>query len=169
VSQKPSPKSKSNNQPEKEELIQVLLRQSFKGPLPHPIILAEYEKISSGFAKRIIQLAEKEAKHRREYQDKQLQSNIDLQNKALDADIKLKNRDFNEARLGQFFGFLVVILCLFVGAYLALHNAELPAIFFGTGGIASLAAVFVFGRKQKSLSDSEKEDKSIKTKRSSES
>lgn len=47
-----------------------LLHQA--GPLPTPDMLSEYERVLPGLAERIVQLTEKEAAHRHQVEDRQL-------------------------------------------------------------------------------------------------
>ncbi len=49
---------------------------TFDGPLPHPEILAGYEKILTGAADRILKMAEEQSKHRRELEASVVHSNI---------------------------------------------------------------------------------------------
>lgn len=44
--------------------IQMGFSKHFRGPLPPPDMLAEYEKIQPGFADRIVSMAEKQQNHR---------------------------------------------------------------------------------------------------------
>lgn len=51
-----------------------VMAREFRGPIPAPDILAEYEDISPGFADRIISMAERQSKHRQEIEKTQVKS-----------------------------------------------------------------------------------------------
>lgn len=48
----------------------------FQGPLPHPEVLAGYEKTLKGAADRILTMAEEQSRHRRDLESKVVISNI---------------------------------------------------------------------------------------------
>ncbi|GAB6010842.1 DUF2335 domain-containing protein [Viscerimonas tarda] len=51
---------------EKKQSVNVAVQhQAYSGPIPDPESLAKYETIQSGFAERIMRMAEDEAAHRR--------------------------------------------------------------------------------------------------------
>lgn len=108
----------------------------FHGPLPHPDILAAYEKIQPGFADRIVAMAEAEAIHRRASEEK-----------ALTADIEFNRKMFSEARLGQIFAFMIGLSAILAGAYAGINGAGVTGSLIGGSGVIGLVAVFVIGRK----------------------
>jgi len=58
----------------KEMQVEIRSRkiESFEGPIPPPAIVEGYEKIITGGADRILKLAEKEQRHRHQWDDKAL-------------------------------------------------------------------------------------------------
>lgn len=110
----------------------------FSGPLPPPNLLQGYDDIQPGFAERIVRMAEGEADHRRQQEQK-----------ALDADIKLSDKDFTERRLGQGLAFTIVIILAVLGAYLAINGKELTGSVFGGPAIVSIVGAFLNKKKSK--------------------
>lgn len=100
------------------------------GPIPPAEELEKYEKLLPGLADRIVKMAEKEQTHQH-----------DLQKTGLKGEIL-------EARIGQILGFLIGFGALGYGSHTAIAGAELTGGFIGVGGIGSLVAVFVYGRKR---------------------
>lgn len=60
----------------KSRSLDVSISEQFTGPLPHPVILERYEQTLSGAADRIMSMAENQAKHRRELEDRVVKSNV---------------------------------------------------------------------------------------------
>ena len=53
------------NQPSSERRkVTLTATMTYSGPMPHPEMLAEYERITPGLADRIVALAERQANHR---------------------------------------------------------------------------------------------------------
>ncbi len=101
---------------------------SFSGPLPHPRILKEYNDVHEGFAERILVMAEKDADHIRK-----------MQATALDAK-KL------EITMGQIFAFIIGIVALLCGTYIAVNDHPVAGTLIGTGGVIGLVSAFILGR-----------------------
>src|SRR5438552_14400200 len=63
-----------------EDLVQSLVCTAsfsrFSGPIPSPETLSQYDKIVPGAANRIIQMAETQAEHRRQLEDRTSRSQI---------------------------------------------------------------------------------------------
>jgi len=108
---------------------QAVIHQ-FSGPIPPPAVLREYNLILPDAANRIIKMAEDEAGHRRR-----------IEYKALTGDIW-------EGRIGQFLAFLIGIFTIGCGTYSAINGAELAGGIIGVGGVGSLVAAFIWGRKK---------------------
>ncbi len=102
-----------------------------QGPLPHPEVFGQYDQILPGSAERLLRLVEQEAEHRRAMETQQLRSEI------------------IETRIGQFMAFLIGIFTIVAGSYTALHGAQVPGAFIGSGGVIGLVTVFIYGRKRK--------------------
>lgn len=136
------PQSKDVNDEDKESVSAVVRQEirrvfSFSGPLPPPEILEQYNKIEPGFANRICRMAESEAEHRRA-----------LENYAVKADYK-------EARLGQIFAFLIGVITIGCGAWVANSGNPAAGGILSTVGVVGLVSVFIYGRKHKGAEQSE--------------
>jgi len=140
MSKKSSRKNKNTvpTSPKQDDNVHVQQSVEFSGPLPPPSILAKYEQINPGFANRIVSLAESEAEHRR-----------DLEEKMVAADIETLKQSVNERRLGQIFAFAIGTIRIISGTYAAIHGAQIAGSFIGTGGVIGLVSVFIYGRKEK--------------------
>ena len=59
---------KSNDEANRDKLIAEIIQvqREFSGPIPHPDIIRGYENVVPGSANRIIEMAEKQAKHRQD-------------------------------------------------------------------------------------------------------
>jgi len=111
----------------------VVLQQAemFSGPIPHPEIIERYEKILPGAAKTIFSEWESQTRHRQKLEQSVVAT------------------DNFKSILGLIFGFVIVLVAIGGGIYIALRGKEL----FGSGlsltGLAILAAAFITSRKQK--------------------
>lgn len=130
VQQHPSFQAKGSKITETRQHIRV-------APLPHPSELEEYEKIKPGFAERIFVMAENQASHRQNLEQKTLDASND----------HLKRRDA-EARWGQGFAFIIVLATVVCGYYAARMGAQLFGSFIAGLGICSIAYIFVKGREK---------------------
>ena len=83
-------------------------------------------------------MAETEAGHRRE-----------LEQKVVDNNIKNEQARNIETKTGQMLGFFMGIFTIGCSTYAAVNGAEIAGGFIGTGGVASLVTVFIYGRKTK--------------------
>jgi uncharacterized membrane protein len=102
--------------------------EMFEGPLPHPDILVQYNAIQAGFADRIIQMAENEAKHRHTLETKVIEST------------------FDEGKRGQLYGLLIGSLAIVCGTVAAMSGNTVAGSIIGGGGVVALVSVFVLGR-----------------------
>ena len=120
----------------KQAVVNSLHQEYFSGPLPHPTILNEYEKICPGLADRIVAMAEKDQKH-----------NIDIRQKSLE----YQGRD---SLLGSLFAFSTIFIALASGTFLIYTGNEV------SGFVALISAVFagakVFFGKNKENNTEEK-------------
>jgi hypothetical protein len=65
----------------------------------------------------------------------------------LEAEIANLRARHRETHIGQFLGFTIAVITIICGTYAATHGAEIAGGFIGTGGVASLVTVFIYGRK----------------------
>ena len=118
--QQTSPQGEINLTAFKSELL--------SGPLPHPNLMAAYERSVPGSAERIIRMAEKE----QEAVVAMEKGNLDLE----------KRRQSNE-RLGQLGAILTTIFLGGTAAYLALHGAKEVAIILAGSPLVSIVLAFL--------------------------
>jgi uncharacterized membrane protein len=111
-------------------------------PLPPPSILESYEKITPGFAERIIKMTEKQSEHRQK-----------MEVLALKANISQDRKPHFEAILGQIFAFLITIFTVFMGVFAAIKGAQISGTILGGIGLVSIIYVFIKGRDNKKTKD----------------
>jgi uncharacterized membrane protein len=109
--------------------------QSHSGPLPPPEILKRYDEVNPGLALRIVQVAEKEAEHRREIEFQIVNSQTEDQ------------RAYRRSELlGQIFGLLIGIGAIAGAVICGIKGAQIAASFIGTTGVTGLVTAFILGR-----------------------
>jgi uncharacterized membrane protein len=101
--------------------------------LPPPEILEHYERIRPGFADRIVVSFEKQGEHRRSLEERTLLAQFEL------------------ARRGQIFGFILGLTALAGGTLAAVLGAQWAGGFIGGGGVVGLVSVFVLGQRTRML------------------
>lgn len=112
--------------------LSVSRSSSFRGPLPPPSVLSEYNQVVDNGAERILKMAENQSGHR-----------IELEKLAIKEELKQSSN-------GQKYGFILAILGIISALVLALLGHDAVAGIFGTTTIIGLVAVFVIGKnKQK--------------------
>lgn len=108
--------------------ITVVQQEIFSGPIPHPRLLAEYEKLMPGSTDRFMKMAETQQAHR-----------IELEDAAVKSQLKSNER-------GQLFGF--ILSTLIISAAIVLFILGMP--WFGVsliGGLGVvLAVLFIRGK-----------------------
>lgn len=101
----------------------------WSGPTPSPDVLREYNEIVPGSAERIIAMAERQAEHRQNLETMAVKGGT------------------GRAYLGSVFGFIIGMTAVLGGLYLAVNGQELGGYAVMLGTVATLAGVFVYGRK----------------------
>jgi hypothetical protein len=86
-----------------------------------------------------LQMAEEEGKSRRE-----------LETKVIDAQVEAMRRQFTEARFGQVFAFVIAVLFLGCGTYVATLGQALVGALFGGIGLGGIVTTFIVGRSKTS-------------------
>ena len=94
-------------------IVSIIKSQSFKGPLPPPEMLREYDDVVPGGAERIFKMAEIEQGHR-----------VSWERKAL----RIVTR-------GQWFGFSIAIIAIGAATFLAIQGHTTMAIVLAGGGL----------------------------------
>ncbi len=124
------------------ELRQISLQESFRGPLPPPIILKGYNDIIDRGSERIVAMAEKQSDHRMKLEDHVIREQV------------------RQSSRGQIFGFSLGILGLCLSTYLGINGHDVLAGTFATTTIIGLVSVFVLGKRTqgKNLAEKNKDE-----------
>lgn len=104
--------------------------RSFSGPLPPPEILQRYDEIETGFANRIVTLAEKEQSHRH-----------DTEGTALASSIASEKR-------GQYLAFILCAMIVIGSIYLIADGAAISGLLLAGSTLTGLAYIFISGRNR---------------------
>lgn len=115
----------------KEEAIKamaVVQQEIFSGPIPHPRLLAEYEKLMPGSMDRFMKMAEQQQEHR-----------IKLEDAAINSQLKSNNR-------GQIFGFVLATLVVLGGIGMAFIGMPWFGVPLTVGMMAVLVVLFTKGK-----------------------
>lgn len=80
-------------------------------------------------------MAETEAAHRHE-----------LEERALQSDIIDRARQHRAYRTGQLLAFSIGVIALLVGSYTAIHGGQIAGTFIGTSGVVGLVSAFLYTR-----------------------
>jgi len=119
---------KSQIHTDEKEAIEVEIASSFKGPLPPPELLCEYDKIVEGGAERMFLSYETQSQHR-----------MNLEAHVIKEELRQSSR-------GQLFGFIISVFGLLLSGALACMGHEIVAAIIGGSTIVSLTATFVVGK-----------------------
>lgn len=111
--------------------------QQFSGPIPPPHILGDYDKVQTGFAERIIAMAEKEQAHRQ-----------GIEHQALSSEISIQKR-------GQIFALIVSLVILGGSMFLIYSGKEIAGSVLAGASLTGLAYIFITGRKSDESPDKE--------------
>jgi uncharacterized membrane protein len=105
------------------------LQYTYSGPLPHPEILEQYDRIVPGGAERIFAQFEMQAAHRQRIESTVIRSNNFVQ------------------IFGSISGFLLGVLAIGGGLYLVDRGKSLEGFAAFFSGLGSLVGVFIYGKK----------------------
>lgn len=125
-------------EPRLEPTFRAMALMYHQGPLPPPQQLREYGDVIKDGPERILRMAEISQQHAQTMQWTGLQ------------------RSFNEARLGQIFGFTLGLVGLVGGIWLAATGQPVAGTAIVTGCLVGLVTVFVTGRSAPPTEKSEK-------------
>ena len=113
----------------------------FSGPIPPPALMREYAEIDPEFTRRFIEIFERQQAH-----DHEVEKAVISNNK----EIILNNQSI--LNRGQPFGFVLALVGL-VGVQIASFlGSPIAGSIIGAGGLALLAGVFVYSKKNPSSS-----------------
>lgn len=116
----------------REQLVQILARAVFSGPLPPPEMLARYNEALPDGANRIVKMTEDQSSHRR----------------------KMESR-------GQIFAFVLAMVAILGGIFLIAEGRSIEGLVPLLAAIGGLIAVFVYGEvRARSARQIESQDKS---------
>lgn len=126
---------------DKEKIYACIKGEVFKGPLPHPEILKQYEDIEEGFAKEIMQMAIREQEHRHEMETMIVRSETSVNSSQIDViktSIKMKSRL-------QIFGFVLTLSLVLIGTICIFTDKNIIVPF--VLAIASFCWTMFYGKK----------------------
>ncbi len=126
-----------------EEIIveESILASRFFGPVPSPSHMKEYAEIDPSFPERFFAMAEKQQTH-----------DHAVEKESMAANIKIVSEYQTLERRGQSFGFILAATGLVAGVITSVLGSPLAGGIIGTGGLAVLAGVFVYGARKNSAS-----------------
>lgn len=105
---------------------------SFAGPLPHPTILENYDRIMPGAAERILGMAERQSTHRQEIEKDVIRSEV------------------FKARVGTVLGFVLILVAIIAGTWLILQDKQISGLVTIVTAISAPAvALITLQRKEK--------------------
>ena len=113
----------------------------FSGPIPPPALMREYAEFDPEFPRRFIEIFERQQAHDHEVEKAVLSNN---------KEIILGNQDL--LRRGQLFGFVLALVGLIGGLIASFLGSPIAGSIIGAGGLALLAGVFVYSKKDPSSS-----------------
>lgn len=128
---------------DKEKIIAYIQKEEFRGHLPHPELLRQYNEVSPGFADKIMHMAMQEQNHRHELESRIVKSEISLNDGQLDiisASIKMKKRL-------QLFSFLLTFFLVIVGTICIFINKNIGSIIPFILAIGSFVWTMFYGKK----------------------
>lgn len=125
---------------DKQAVVNYLHQEYFSGPLPHPTILNQYEKICPGLADRIVAMAEKDQKY-----------NIEIRQKTL----QYQGRD---GLLGSLFAFSTIFIALASGTFLIYTGNDVGGFVALISAVCAGAKVFFGKSKENSTEEKTKEE-----------
>lgn len=99
-------------------------QEHYRGPIPHPNTLREFDNLYPGIAKKYIESPLIESQHRRNMEIKCLE----IQKKTIEEKAKTQARQLDIAERGQTFSFLIPILFLCAALYFASMGLEVSTI-----------------------------------------
>lgn len=114
--------------------LDIELRQ-FRGPLPTPALLAQYEQVHPGLAERIVRMAESEQQHRHQLEQHDVEQPYLL------------------ARRGQWFAMTLAVLVLLLAAVMAIAGSPAAGTVVAALDITAVMVAFLYGRRQRADDD----------------
>ena len=118
-----------------------VLQETWQGPIPPPAALDAFRKLVPDAPERIIQMAEEEARIRRD----QMQKDHDSENRTKETDI----REYHaEVFRGQWMAFVLLLAIIGGAITCAVFNCEKAAIAIAAMGGVGIVSKFFWGSKK---------------------
>ncbi|HEJ7902499.1 TPA: DUF2335 domain-containing protein [Serratia marcescens] len=117
---------------DRPQVMAMVSRSAFRGPLPPPAMLREYNDIVPGAAERILERSEKEQAHRHRVTEKSVDGAI------------------GKDKRGQWMAYSITLIILAIATLFALKGQTVFAGTLITVDLIGLASVFAIGRISKS-------------------
>lgn len=116
---------------ELERIEQILIKreESFSGPLPHPEHFKKYNQIVPGSANRLLKMAEDDLAHIHLIQKKQI------------------NIEAFAVISGLIVAAIISLVAIIGSGYLIMQGHDIAGAILGSGSLASLVSVFIYGKK----------------------
>lgn len=109
---------------------EVSLSRHYQGPLPPPEMMLRYEEIAPGAARIILEMAQSQSNHRQGLEDQVVKGNLASE------------------RRGQWQAFVVSLAVIGLGGYMVRCGQTLFGLWLAVGTVASLAGVFIYGKRR---------------------
>lgn len=122
--------------------------QVFEGPVPHPDIMAEFERLVPGAAREMFDWARADGEHTRAMEAATNAANIDAQRKQIALAEYQARSVFRSDLVGQVCGLVVSMGCVAGAVYLAVNGQ--PWVAVALAGIPTAAVIQAFMAKRPS-------------------
>ena len=146
----------SNPALERSQSVEIVsTTTSWRGPLPPPAVLRQYDDVLPGSAERIMRMMEEQASHRFQAENRRIQ--IEERRVQVEADRVQVERDrvqiekgsveagSKRAYLGLASGFIISLIMIAIGASVIIWVNPWAGVGVIGTGVAGLAGVFVHG------------------------
>ena len=123
-------KNQSLNPKQKNKKEIIPASYSYQGPIPHPKLLAEFNQVVPGSAKKIIEMAESQTQHR------------------INIESKIINSDIDKEKMGMIFSFILGLVIILSGVIIIWLGYKIEGLISLIFGISSLIGVFIYGKNK---------------------
>ena len=115
---------------------QTHFEAAWRGPLPPPGIIRQYEEITPGAGDRILSLAERQMEHSHR-----------MESTAIGIQQTVVIGDSRRSSVGLWLGFVIAVMGIIAGTYLAATGHEWPGVVIAGVPLSGLVGVFIYGSK----------------------
>lgn len=109
-----------------------LTQKTYFGPTPPPEHVEAYERIVPGAAERFLNFAEDEMRHRRQ-----------LENRQLETAVMMANASLEQSKRGQNYAFLIAVIGILGTLYLGHVGATVVGSVLGGGSLVTIIVAFL--------------------------